>query len=241
MRFEWAAATDRGRVREQNEDSTAPLGSGSDPGPFLAGVADGMGGAVAGEVASRTALDTAFAVGGDPVVRVQAANVAVIDAIREQPRLQGMGTTLTLADFRPDGTADIAHVGDSRAYLLRDGTLSQVTDDHSYVAEMVASGRLDPEDVDAHPYRNVVTRVIGIDPDLEVDHIELELQNRDRVLLCSDGLTTMLEDDRIAGILGAEGRPEDVARALVSAANEAGGLDNVSVVVVDVASGDGEG
>ena len=241
MKFVGAAATDRGRVREQNEDSTAPLGSGTETGPFLAGVADGMGGAVAGEVASRTAIDTAFAVGGDPVVRVQAANLAVLDAIREQPRLRGMGTTLTLADFRPDGVADIAHVGDSRAYRYRDGVLRQLTDDHSYVAEMVASGRLDPDDVDTHPYRNVVTRVIGIDPDLEVDRIELELRPGDRLLLCSDGLTTMLEDDRIAEILGGEEPPEDVARALVSAANAAGGLDNVSVVVVDVAAGDAEG
>ncbi|MEE9206296.1 MAG: protein phosphatase 2C domain-containing protein, partial [Acidimicrobiia bacterium] len=141
MNFAWATRTDVGRVRDHNEDSVWPTADGSTDEVLAVAVADGMGGHAGGEVASATALDTAMAVSGEPTMRVLAANVAVVDAARQRPRLAGMGTTLTLALLDPDGDLDIGHVGDSRAYLLRDGTLQQLTRDHSYVADLIAAGK----------------------------------------------------------------------------------------------------
>lgn len=234
MRFAWAARTDVGRMRDHNEDSVWPVEDGASTEAIVAGVADGMGGHAGGEVASSTALETAVTVGGDPAVRVRAANLAVVDAARERPRLSGMGTTLTLATFDPDGDLDIAHVGDSRAYLLRDGDIEQVTTDHSYVGEMISAGRLSPEEAETHPYRSVLTRAVGLDPTVDVDTYGVVLEAGDRVLLCSDGLTTMIGDDAIAEILEENRDLGRVADALVTAANEAGGVDNITVVVVDV-------
>ena len=176
MKFSWATATDPGRVRDQNEDSVwPPSGCDETAEPMVVAVADGMGGHAGGEIASRTAIETATSVGGGPLVRVQAANLAVLDAASRRPRLAGMGTTLTLALLDPVGTAEFAHVGDSRGYLLREGSLTHVTDDHSYVAEMIAAGRMTPEEAEVHPYRSVVTRAVGLEASVDIDVIEVDL------------------------------------------------------------------
>ncbi|HLA66160.1 MAG TPA: PP2C family serine/threonine-protein phosphatase [Acidimicrobiia bacterium] len=235
MKFSWATATDPGRVRDHNEDSVWPEpGHGEAAEPIVVAVADGMGGHAGGEVASRTAIETATTVGGSPVVRVQAANLAVLDAASHRPRLAGMGTTLTLALLESDGHAEMAHVGDSRAYLVREDTLTQITDDHSYVAEMMAAGRMTPAEAEVHPYRSVVTRAVGLETIVDVDTLSFDLAVGDRVLICSDGLTNMLDDPTIGGILSGGGDPKTTAEALVAAANTAGGVDNITVVVVDV-------
>lgn len=234
MKFTWATRTDPGKVRDHNEDSVWPEGNGSSEESIIVAVADGMGGHAGGEVASSVAIDTAMTVGGEPAMRVKAANLAVVDAARERPRLQGMGTTLTLGVFDPDGDLDLAHVGDSRAYLWREDQLTQVSKDHSYVAEMIEAGKLDPADAANHPYRSVITRAVGLDPTLDVDTYGVVLEGSDRIILCSDGLTDMLTNEEIAAILAGSDTPVDAAEALVAAANDAGGIDNVSVVIVDV-------
>lgn len=233
MKFTWATRTDVGRARDHNEDSVWPAEDGTTDDVFVAAVADGMGGHAGGEIASATALDTAMAVGGEPAIRVQAANLAVVDAAKLRPRLAGMGTTMTLAVLDPDGDLDIGHVGDSRAYFFRSGTLEQITDDHSYVAEMIAAGKLTPAEAEVHPYRSVLTRAVGLDPTVVVDRYGRLLEPGDRVLLCSDGLTAMVTDDQIAEIL-LRPDPAETAEALVAAANEAGGADNITVIVIDV-------
>jgi protein phosphatase len=171
--------------------------------------------------------------GGSASVRVQAANLAVIDTAARQRRLAGMGTTLTLAIVAEDGTTDIAHVGDSRAYRVHDGHLEQITTDHSYVAEMIDAGRLTPEEASVHPYRSVVTRAIGLDPGVDVDTHQVILEEGDRLMLCSDGLTSMLDDAAVAQVLAGHDDPAAAVAALIEAANLAGGADNISVVVVD--------
>lgn len=234
MTLRWAALTDVGRIRDHNEDSIWPEnGSGVSDARLVVGVADGMGGHAGGEIASRTAIETAVGMSGGAAMRVQAANLAVIETAGRQPRLAGMGTTLTLAIVGDDGATDIAHVGDSRAYRIRDGRPEQITADHSYVAEMIDAGRLTPEEASVHPYRSVVTRAIGLDPGVEVDTHQVMLAPGDRLLLCSDGLTSMLDDAAVAEILTAHADPESAVTALVEAANLAGGADNISVVVVD--------
>jgi len=234
MRFRWTTRSDTGRVRPHNEDSVWPHpGSGDAEEALVVAVADGMGGHVGGEIASRTALETATSVGGAPAIRVQAANLAVLDEAARQPRLAGMGTTLTLGLISPDGALEIGHVGDSRAYLFRGGELAMITTDHSYVSEMIAAGRLTPEEAETHPYRSVVTRAVGLEPSVEVDTITIQLADGDRVLLCSDGLTAMVDDPSIAEILGDHPDPEDAADALVDEANDRGGEDNITVVLVD--------
>ncbi len=233
MRYLWAAASHRGRIRNNNEDSYAPESSGRGPGPIVLMVADGMGGAVGGEVASRLAVETAMDTEGTPVERVQAANEQVVAAALDNPQLAGMGTTMTLLQLDPDGTGHLAHVGDSRAYLLRSGELRMLTSDHTVVAEHVAAGRLSQEDALTHPQRSMLTRVLGISFDLEVDEEVLSLTGGDRMLLCSDGLTNMVSDEEIASTL-ASLTPEEAVWTLIEQANRAGGHDNITVVVVDV-------
>ena len=238
MNFLWAAATHPGRVRGHNEDALWPrpgedgAAQGEAEGSLLAAVADGMGGHVGGEVASRLAIEAAVAAAGPPVERVRAANAAVVGTARDRPRLAGMGTTMTLADFTP-GAVEIGHIGDSRAYLYRAGALTQLTRDHSLMADMIASGELTPEQAAVHPFRSVITRAIGMESRIAVDRVARDLLPGDRVLLCTDGLTTMLADAEIAALLAA-GEPPAVAAALLDAANRAGGLDNISVIVVDL-------
>ena len=229
MRIEVGSATDIGRVRERNEDSILVE-------PPLFVVADGMGGHRGGQVASQLALETleelADGGGGSLAEQVRRANRAVWDRALEDERLAGMGTTLTAARIE-GSSALIAHVGDSRAYLLRDGMLRQLTTDHTLVARMVSSGEITEAEADVHPHKNVLTRAIGTDEQVEVDEDTIELQAGDRILLCSDGLTGMVTEDQIQAILEhSDGAPRAADR-LVKAANRAGGIDNISVVVLD--------
>ena len=234
-----AFLSDTGRRRLRNEDAYV-----CDP-PLFA-IADGMGGAQAGELASHLAA-TAIAQGdlggdGKEVVTalVRAANESVYRRAVEDPSAAGMGTTVTVALVAADaGTLTIGHVGDSRAYRIRDDALEQLTADHSLVAELVRTGRLTPEQAAEHPHRSVITRAVGTEPDVDVDTFTLETRAGDLYLLCSDGLTDMITDDRILAVAQhADGQPDAVARGLVGAANQAGGADNITVVAFEVAEGD---
>jgi PPM family protein phosphatase len=235
MRFTVGHATDMGRVRERNEDSVL-----IDPPLYV--VADGMGGHRGGDVASQLAVETMERLAGEDrgslVDHVRRANRAVWDRSVEDQRLSGMGTTLTAA--KVDGSSVLlAHVGDSRAYLMRDGSLQQLTDDHTLVARMVKSGEITQAEADVHPHKNVMTRALGTDQDVEVDERSVTLVDGDRLLLCSDGLTGMVTEDQIQAILQASPDPQTAADRLVRAANRAGGVDNISVVVLD-AIGEGD-
>ena len=165
--------------------------------------------------------------------RVHAANQAVLAAVEADLSLAGMGTTLTLAIFWPDGRLEIAHVGDSRAYLWRNDRLTQLTIDHTFVRELIAQGRLAPEDAETHPRRHMLTRTIGMG-DVRADTLDIHLHPGDRVMLCSDGLTGMVSDQAIERVLAHTPVPADAVWSLVEAANAAGGHDNTTVAVVDV-------
>ena len=236
MRYVWATASDKGHVRGRNEDAVYPESSGSSDHAILVGVADGMGGAIAGNVASTTALGAATE--EDPsaetsiVERVVTGNDQLLRKIARNPDLRGMGTTMTLGLFQPEGTLELGHVGDSRAYLVRSDDLELLTTDHTVVADLVALGHLDPSDAQRHPQRHVWAGALGLGP-VVVDHETVELVDGDRVLISSDGLTTMLTDDQIREIVAAGNEVEPTVWALVEAANTAGGVDNISVAVVD--------
>lgn len=231
MRLLVESRTDVGRVRAGNEDALHV----ADDARVVA-VADGMGGHQAGEVASATAiaaLQESLAGGAAVGDAVSNANDAVVAKAADDSALRGMGTTLTVGVL--DGTTlVIGHVGDSRAYLLRAGTLRQVTTDHSVVAELVATGEITEAEALTDPRRAMITRVVGIESPIEVDVLPLELEPGDRLLLCSDGLTTMVRDDAIAEILATEDDRSRAADELVQAANLAGGADNITVLVADV-------
>jgi serine/threonine protein phosphatase PrpC len=225
--------TDTGRKRRHNEDAFVVQ-------PPVFAVADGMGGAQAGEIASQLAAEAVAGESGDDsgvervTALVQAANRRVYDRAREESGLSGMGTTMTVA-LLEDEAVSIGHVGDSRAYLIRDGSLKQLTEDHSLVAELQRSGKLSPEEAEHHPQRSVITRALGTDPDVDVDTYTVEPRPGDLFLLCSDGLTTMVEEDAILGVV--EKHRDDLraaARALVSSANKGGGEDNITVVFFEI-------
>jgi protein phosphatase len=237
MNYTWATATHVGHIREVNEDSVVPGSDGAGPGPIVIAVADGMGGAAAGEVASRLAIEAAVAgPAGDVDVarRIHDGNRAVLDAVATHPEMAGMGTTITLGVFDANGVLHLGHIGDSRAYLLRDGDLSQITSDHTYVMELVARGQLSAEAAATHPRRHLITRVVGMEG-IEPDSSTVTLEPGDRVMMCSDGLTEMVGDAEIADVLVREPGPSAAAWALVEAANTAGGVDNTTVAVVDAA------
>jgi len=231
----YAGLTDVGRVRTHNEDAVLLE-------PPLFAVADGLGGHEAGEVASSVALGALVeAAPRRPDAKalgraVRAANRAVISAAREGLGRNGMGTTVTAALVEGTRIA-IAHVGDSRAYLLHGDGLERLTEDHSLVADMIRSGTITEEQSRTHPNRSVITRALGTDPNMYPDTFEVEAGIGDRLLLCSDGLTGMLPDARIEEILDSYRDPEMAVRMLVDAANEAGGHDNISVAVVDIVTG----
>lgn len=234
MRFVWASGSHQGRMRDNNEDSVYPASDGRSNEPIVVAVADGMGGHVAGEVASRLAIERAMSLAeATPEERVVEGNGAIIDAILEKPSLAGMGTTMTLAELDPIGRVTIAHVGDSRAYLLRKEELRQLTRDHTFVAQQIAAGAITEQEAARHPQRGVLTRALGIGRDVAVDISRDRLMVGDRLMLCSDGLNSMISDDDIAGLLGS-GTANDAVWALIEAANQAGGHDNVSVVVVEL-------
>jgi protein phosphatase len=227
------AETDPGRRRRRNEDAYVV-----DP-PLFA-VADGMGGPRAGEVASRLAAAAVKAEAADGggaervVALIQAANRSVYQRSSEDEQTSGMGTTMTVALF-DETEVTIGHVGDSRAYLARGGELEQLTDDHSLVAELVRGGKLSPEEAENHPQRSVITRALGTDPDVDVDVFAVQPEPGDVFLLCSDGLTTMLDDDEILRVIQQHhDNLKQAAKALVRAANGAGGEDNITVVAFEV-------
>jgi protein phosphatase len=235
MKFIWAVATHQGMVRQNNEDTLFPDSSGESGDSAVLMVADGMGGHVAGEVASRLAVNAAASTDVSPGDRVAAANRAIREEVARQPELEGMGTTLTLVELDSEGKARFGHVGDSRAYIYKDGKLLQLTDDHTVAAEYVALGQLTPEEAHDHPQSHMLTRCLGLTRFVNVDEFTLELEPGDRILLCSDGLSGMVDDDTIAKTLGIEAADE-AAWKLIDEANEAGGTDNISVVVIDVLS-----
>jgi serine/threonine protein phosphatase PrpC len=226
-----AGSTDAGRKRRRNEDSFV-----IDP-PLFA-VADGMGGAQAGEVASRLAAAAfrEFHEADDlaPEERVatiiQEANRRIYERAKSDAQASGMGTTITAALVAPEGVA-VGHVGDSRAYRLRHQRLEQLTEDHSLVADLVRSGRLTPDEADSHPQRSVITRALGTDPEVDVDSFTADAEAGDVFLLCSDGLTTMVDEEQIAETIARSSSLEQATKALVKAANRAGGEDNVTVVL----------
>jgi PPM family protein phosphatase len=231
-----ASLTDTGRRRRHNEDAYVAE-------PPLFAVADGMGGAQAGELASSLAAealrDDTSEREGDGEQRVdeliQAANRRVYERQSEDAAASGMGTTMTVA-LVEDGRVAIGHVGDSRAYLIRDRRLEQLTEDHSLVAELVRSGKLSPEEAEAHPQRSVITRALGTDPDVDVDTFSVDTRPGDVFLLCSDGLTSMVDDETILSEV--ERHRDDLgaaAKALVRAANKGGGEDNITVVFFEIA------
>lgn len=233
----FGSRTDIGSVRERNEDSLVVA-------PPLFVVADGMGGHEAGEVASEIAVQTIQeAAPAHPDVvelgrAVELANRAIIDAVIAGRGRPGMGTTCTAAMLE-ESRLVIAQVGDSRAYLMHGGSLSQLTRDHSLMANMIEAGQITPEEARFHPNRSVITRALGNDPDTTPDLYEINVEAGDRLLLCSDGLTSMVEDAEIADILARQADPQKCAIALVNAAIAAGGADNVTVIVSDVEGGSG--
>jgi PPM family protein phosphatase len=237
MRLVFAAATDVGRMRKNNEDSYLS----SQP---VAAVADGMGGHSAGEVASAIAIEELTALGSrgpwenetaatdDLKQAILRANRRIREMAAGDRKLNGMGTTL-VALLEDGDMVHVANVGDSRGYLLRQGELSQVTVDHSLVQELVDDGRLSPADAERHPQRSVITRALGIEPEVEFDLFTYKLQVGDRLLLCSDGLSDVVETAQIRRVLLRVRSAQRAAWELVTVANEQGGPDNITVIVVD--------
>jgi serine/threonine protein phosphatase PrpC len=237
LSLEHHGVTDPGKVRKNNEDALL-VGEGRDASLFV--VADGIGGFEAGEVASFIAIDVLKDVEPSAPLEdaIREANRRILAAARGDEKLANMGTTIVAMRFggtEEEPVVEVSHVGDSRAYLLRDGDLRPVTEDHSLVAELVRSGDLTRAQASEHPQKNLITRALGAEKEVEVDTAVLPIQAGDRLILCSDGLSDMIPEARIQNLLTSspEG-PEKAARALVAAALDAGGADNVTVVIVDV-------
>jgi serine/threonine protein phosphatase PrpC len=230
--LEYFGATDPGKVRQNNEDSLL-LGGGKDP--SLLAVADGIGGFEAGEVASRIAIDVLGKLDpGDSLEEaIRRANRKILNIARQDRRYEGMGTTIVAIRFSGP-TAEIAHVGDSRAYLVQEGELKPVTEDHSLVAELIRSGDITRDQAQDHPQKNLITRALGAEETVEVDVSVLRVRPGDRLLLCTDGLSDMISEREIERILRENRDPEIATRRLISAALEAGGADNVTVIVTNV-------
>ncbi|MCI0636804.1 MAG: Stp1/IreP family PP2C-type Ser/Thr phosphatase [Actinobacteria bacterium] len=236
MKVVVGSATDIGQVREGNEDSLLIV----EP---LYAVADGMGGHRGGEVASTLALETVQQLFeqrlGSLADQVAEANRAVFERSRNDRSVSGMGTTLTAALV--DGNrVHLAHVGDSRAYLFRGGELSLLTEDHTLVHKMVVEGEITTEEAETHPHRSILTRALGVDQSVIVDVGDIAVADGDRILLCSDGLTGMVTDGQIREILAEAPEPQEAVDRLVTVANRAGGIDNITAIVLDF-SDDGSG
>jgi serine/threonine protein phosphatase PrpC len=250
MKITYKAVSDVGRKRKGNEDSLFV-----NPEQHLFVVADGMGGHAAGEVASKVAVDSinefVCLTGGDEEITwpfgldenisydgnrlktaIRYANRKVLEATKEKSEYEGMATTVAAVLVDGD-SGNIGHVGDSRVYLVRDGQIKQLTSDHSWVNEQIQSGVISPDQARTHPLRNVVTRALGGKPDLQVDMQQHKAKAGDILLLCSDGLTTMIADDEIAKLVhDAAGDVDKAAQALVNSANAKGGEDNITVLLI---------
>jgi len=242
LEWQWSANSHMGRVREQNEDA---FGADAPPGLFI--VADGMGGHAAGEVASALAVRCTtegvalLPEGADQSEAAATLKAAISDANQviliegqAHPEKSGMGTTVTALFLSAAGWWVLGHVGDSRGYLIRDQGVRVVTRDHTYVQELVEQGRISPEEARTHPRSSLLTRALGTTANIPVDIFEGALESGDRFVLTSDGLTTMLPDERIHELLVSPWTPEKLVERLTAEANEAGGLDNTTTVVVDV-------
>jgi protein phosphatase len=250
MKITYKAVSDVGRKRKGNEDSLFV-----NPEQHLFVVADGMGGHAAGEIASKVAVESinefVCLTGGDEEITwpfgldenisydgnrlktsIRYANRKVLEATKEKSEYEGMATTVAAVLVDGD-TANLGHVGDSRVYLVRDGEITQLTSDHSWVNEQIQSGVISPDQARTHPLRNVVTRALGGKPDLQVDMQQHKAKAGDILLLCSDGLTTMITDEDIARVVReAGGDVEKAAQALVASANAKGGEDNITVLLI---------
>jgi len=229
-----ASHTDVGRVRQRNEDALFA-------GTTVFAVADGLGGHRAGNIASSLAIESIAVLEDLPpkeaakrlTAAVKSGNRAVHDRARNDADVKGMGTTMT-AVVVSDGVAHLAHVGDSRCYLIRGAGITRISRDHTLVARMVDEGKLTPEQAEQHPQRSVLTRALGADSDVDVEEVRVSLVGGDRLLLCSDGLTGVVSDDEIHAIVSDGADLDEIAQRLIDTANERGGPDNISVVVVDV-------
>lgn len=241
--MKFAAGTDRGLVREINEDSYGIL-PGSSQSPYAFIIADGMGGHNCGEIASRMAVDilldailcngTRICSAGDAgcelKMMVEETNRAVFEKSLERPEVNGMGTTLSaLVAF--GNRAIVAHVGDSRLYLARNEMMQQITEDHSYISELIKNGTLTKEEAESHPRKNVITRAIGSSPVLEVDITEIEVNKEDYFILCTDGLTNKLSESEIYDMV-LNNEPDAACIKMIEAAKKQGGDDNITVIVI---------
>jgi protein phosphatase len=239
--WRFSADTNVGLVRKQNEDS---FGADKPPGLFI--VADGMGGHAAGEIASQLAVrcateGVALIPPSTPVEEarerlrnaINDANQVILIEGQSHPDRSGMGTTTTALLLSDEGWWIVGHVGDSRAYLVRDGQVQQITEDHTYVQELVNQGRLSDEEARLHPRSSLLTRALGTSPQVQIDVFEGEANPGDRFVLASDGLMSMLPETRIHELMTGATSPDDLVAALIAAANEAGGYDNVTTIVVD--------
>lgn len=233
----WAAVTDTGRRREVNQDAVFaayPL--------FV--VADGMGGHVGGEIASASTIDRLRAMTEAGTVTPKAIEKALARAVKDiasHPEATDDGTGTTLTGVYLDTSGEDAHwvtlnIGDSRVYLVREGSIIQITTDHSVVQELIASGRLSPEEAENHPYGNVITRAVGPSEGVTPDYVRLDVAQGDRFVICSDGLTKELTDYGIRHFLDENPDPADAAMAMLDAALENGGRDNITIIVLDVGS-----
>lgn len=237
----YSILTDIGRMRSQNQDAVFATEEtiGSLPNLFV--VADGMGGHKAGEYASSQAIalakrEIASDTGSEPVQIINqgitAANKSIYEEATQDEDKYGMGTTMVAATLLEDHLC-VANVGDSRLYVYRDGQLSQITQDHSVVGEMVRKGEMPKEEARSHPKRNLITRAVGAEAEVRVDFFDETLQAGDLVLMCTDGLTSMVEESEIEEVLAGSGQVADKVAKLVDLANDHGGKDNITVIVIE--------
>lgn len=240
VRLSWAEATDTGRRREINQDAVLaryPL--------FI--VADGMGGHIGGEIASASAVERLRGVVENGSVTPRAIEKALAKAVKDiasHPETTDEGTGTTVTGVFLDASGDVPNwvtlnIGDSRVYLVRDGSIVQITTDHSVVQELMSAGRLSPEEAENHPYGNVITRALGPSDSVRPDYVRLDVLDGDRFVICSDGLTKELTDYGIQHFLAEHPDPAEAVDAMLDAALENGGRDNITIIVLDVAAGDG--
>jgi len=229
----WGAATHLGYGPEINQDRMYPQGSGRSPEPVVMMVADGLGGEKFGHVSAELAVTTAQAAAGSPADRVRAANEAILQLVEREPRWKGTYTTLTLVEVA-GGMARVAHVGDTRAYLYRQGRIMELTNDHTVAWQWVQRG-MDPVKANSLPNSGSLVRVLGFDADLEVEETKMSLQDGDRWLICSDGLYRMLSDRDMRRVLKS-GDAEECVWGLLEKALGRGASDNVTVVLADISS-----
>jgi len=244
MQISYGTGTSRGRVREQNEDSFTVIDCRQN-GFMVFAVADGMGGMDFGDLASKTAVDIVESTFGscdknpNTIKNIRESlfslfnriNIEIINQSNEKESIAGMGTTMSLC-FIENEWVNIAHIGDSRIYLLRGSEVIQLTKDHSYVENLVDTGRITREQARNHPDKNIITKALGIDMEIQADFCREHLRKGDRLLLCSDGLTNELDDEEISRIAGTDETPASAAGKLLEKANESGGRDNVTVLLV---------